>query len=790
MRLRWALLLVLLIGTGAAIAQISAEHNFGKPGSTMTVSLRLIEDEDPQLPTIVTPPTATITLQGQAEPLTVQLAGGTYSESCREKIVVFYGSSYEDYGNPDAFWQYKTASVGRYEDEAASPLINPSVEIGPRCYNSDSLNVYVVAIDGDGNETAPTQIHYDKIQMPIGPVPDINHDEWGVGAMELTEDNYDIWSWAAQTNGAENWGDTDIAILNYGQLLGGPMTDTDDYPPGWLRDARAAGGRNQIAVEHLQIKVVNEPLVPAYQRLYQYMYNLYAAGDDSIFAHDFEDSLVYSTAGATDIEVDGVDVYTGVHDAHVVNLTYEDSREAYAYALIAEWNHSDNWTSHTGFMFDVWENTSGPGVWSITEGGDRLIHGPGGTSWGGDWYDWDNDGTPLGDDIDDQRSMARLYSQLLLDIRAEAKRTNTEEIGAQRLILGANTDSAFMDTLMSKQLDFVSIEGFDTGDEDAGDPESECGMTIWWEHPFHNAADPTWRKGFLTASPNYTLQLQAGDVPDPDYAVVGMDLAHMADRFRTFSGGPWIVPEPCRRITTQGMEGLEVYALLWDNVYSQYLYPSNGNPAANTKWWRMWHHPWANGYYDSTVLIPDGIENLGGATGAATLDSTSIADTWTWTREYDNGTAYFQIADRDAWTNGDTDLWEYKLVVDGVTIRDSGNFQEPAATFTIDSVGLRDNLTLDGVQLMDLSVNEGGTWWWRVRYQVAQTDVALACDSVGWSSWSSWASRSTSLTGFDPGGSSAPTETGLWYTAVQVQVSDADGGPATDTACASFQSPK
>jgi hypothetical protein len=566
----------------------------------------------------------------------------TFSTAVYDSLWVEYWSSYPSYGRPlEDHYQYKTAGVGVYEEIATGTATDASVII-PRAYHTDSLRVVLIAKDTEGRYSLPDTLYDGGIVMPIGVKATPNHGAYAVGSIELAGgDNFTSW-WGIPST----WGYSEVAVFNFGQLLGTHDTETnrgsdenfpsssDDFTPGWLNAQRAAGANNVVAVEHMSEIVPNSPWASAYQRMFRHM----------VMRNTLEDSMF-----AFDLNGDYAKLASAADSAFAVNIALGRARQAFAEALVNEWNHSDNRAPGTGFMLDVFEHTSGMSV-------DSDVYG---TEFGGAAYDYDGDGTALMYDTEDQQIRRAGMAALLDSIRAQVRYTNGADIAREQFIIGANSDAAIGDTTISHRLDFLQQEDFSTG--------SNSFRTYFWDHCFHNTLDPTWTK---SEGADYDRLFNiTGEVPDPSDLIPYY--GNLDTRFRTASGGPWIYIEQDISTVNQTFVYNEVFSLLFDHVYPMCVYEYTPFP-------RQFYHPAWNTFsleFDND----DDMRNLGDPIGKANVDS--VGSTWIVSRSFEGGYVSIQIANRANWDRANDDVFEYRVysTVKDDNIRISSNYDPDLA---------------------------------------------------------------------------------------------------------------
>jgi hypothetical protein len=711
-------------------------------------------------PTIENTANFLLAYEGNGDTLTIDVDAGS-DEAATWTLACSYTSSYPAYGDETTshyLWKTATANQSHQGIEAAyvDTVTDLTCIVGPRVYHSDTLLVTLRATDQWGNTSDPETLYSGLVEMPLGEVPAVNHDMYGVACYQ----SGGLVPYIEGDETPEDYGEYTVWMGAVDHVFGTEAVSNAGWH-GWVQQARdVAGSRLGPVLGHTEEYCQSEWVYEASKRKGAWAQSLY----DSLLAEDSADTnfLVHHPSG----HLTYVWPYEGF--GPFVNMTNEFARRRFAQMLVAEYNHSDNRVPYTGLLFDVWEPTLSFACWDTIvtlEGGDITN----GTKTGSIYaFDQDLDGTRLGLDLDEQQARRTGMDSLFTCIREAIRATNADSV-AEYFLLGGNTDYAYSDTSFLSNIDVVEVEDF-------GCP-AYTNNTAWEEYPWHNAVDPAY---YDQDYPNYNL-LAGVDYPNPSTFTVTWD--SLANYMRTQSGGPWVMSEARPPVgDTIEPELLEVYSLLFDNIHPFYLaYDLESG-------YRRHRPPSERGKAD--------LDSLGASDGAATLDTTSYSGYWYLTRSYDNGEVKIMLPERTGY-DCETDSLEYLVyLTGGDTLRLSDGYLDldisvPSVTISALDFQYTDDLVRNTTQHLDLDVNEGGTWYYRYRTTTnSASDPAVDCAAwtgpPAWGSWSSWTMRTSGFIDLNTG----VQEYNGQYTAIHVQVSGSATGPATDEDCASFKGQK
>jgi len=127
---------------------------------------------------------------------------------------------------------------------------------------------------------------------------------------------------------------------------------------------------------------------------------------------------------------------------------------------------------------------------------------------------------------------------------------------------------------------------------------------------------------------------------------------------RSDAGGPYIMLEGGHTSTASDPRIAEVYSLLYDNVYPEYInYPQKNS--------------WGRSFWSPTLAGDDDLSGIGTASGPATVDSTAVS--WDIRRTYSNGEVSIRIPTRSLF-DCDTDTVNYMARIGTDTVRLSADW--------------------------------------------------------------------------------------------------------------------
>lgn len=727
----------------------------------------------------------------------------TASEPCTFEITVIYASSYNylghDYSYNDTepgapnttYYDWKTAANGSHVHETKT-LTNDlgagqAIEIGPRVYHTDTWYARVRCKNADGVWSQPTLTTVSEIDMPFDEPAATWDDGYGevivhIGSMYPTQ--YGLGSIAQFAEGAGIWWSGEF---NYE----GPYTPQgEDHIVDRIRAVSGSNNKWVVSFTNTQPKLDNT--YPVKSRIY---YGLMAqaeiSGQENWIVRDKYGTKVSSDAGGSSC---------------LLNFYEFDAVDWYVDQLIIEWNHCENREPDVGFCFDVYELTGGFPC-ADPDDGDGIPNDSFLTV-----ADCDGDGIVFEQDSAEQAQHILGRIRFMTRYRSEVAASDAETDVGDYFILGGNSVSAKSYEPLLETMDFVMHEHIAL-------PANLSTQFIiyngnWWDESDNEleiwkyALSTDYSREIPDAHYLMTPYLESIDYPQDGmvqaFEYLG-DYMHQTGRppihmLESQSGHTHKINHDCDDGTTAEIayplhvhpEALEVVSLLVDDHY----FVSIKYDA--TSWPRQ---PWSmtrDGY--------DDMNPIGTPTEAMQRDGNGY-----YSRTYTNG--YVEVfIDEVTWDGlgtrticgEETDdpgeetyftSWpsqpEWQVTVGGSVIRESPNWVAPVAGKTLNVVTLLDDAVENSTQRLSVSVVEAGTWWWRWRGVAgAASDPSIACESwVGpptYGSWSGWASRTTALVNYNTG----LTEQNNLWNGVQVEISSVDGGPATDSDCGSFKTPK
>jgi len=609
----------------------------------------------PALAQDTTPPqltaaAASLALTTNGDPLVISVSAAANEPSLFE-VTCEYASSYPRYAvQPDAHWQYKTAAVGTHTArslELALSVAGLELPVGPRCYHSDTLRVFVAAVDAAGNRSPAQAVLDETIEMPLGPIPIPVGDSYGFTAIQVGGE-------LPNSATIDEWAAADFVICSPQHLLG---TDTPEAPQyrHWVRDARAvAGSRNAGVIAFAGGSALwNNPELPFERRCYELMAGIYreaqaaASPDTNVLAHLVDGSL--AVVLQSNIEV----------GSRMLNLLHETARDTLAWFIVNEWNHFDNRVANVGLMFDVWEYFS-----------DYQIVYQGQIRFSPELLDRDLDGVPLIEDYDAQAASRAARLDFVRGLRRRLYDSAQDPAVGRHFLVGGNSVVARCDGEMAALLDHIFVE-------DLQAPRS-CGTGLG-VLPYHNGLDPNYVR---TDFPSYSL-IDGTVIPSPlDFT---SDFPHLVAAMRDTAGGPFVTPESRGTCSHDPQDPVynEVYALLVDHLYPVW---SNRQNASD----RTFRTPVADGYADLHALgraaqpLQRGLRFDGGLA---------------WRRAYAHGDVEIVIADTSGYRLARGDRFEYRVTVDGQPVRQSPSWGPPAVEAFIvtgwDSAGVGGSIRVE-----------------------------------------------------------------------------------------------
>ncbi|HOX24159.1 MAG TPA: hypothetical protein PLL30_00215 [Candidatus Krumholzibacteria bacterium] len=577
---------------------------------------------------LVTQASASVAATTNGEPLTI-LVDAAADELATFVVTCEYASSYPLFApEPDAHWLYKTAAVGAHSASSLAPALSVTdleLLVGPRCYHSDTLRVFVEAVDASGNRSLPQTVLNETIEMPLGPIPSPAGDGYGFTAAQVG---------GALPNSAtiEEWAQADVIICSSQHLLSGDTSEGPQYRH-WVRDLRAVPGSRNVAVVAFEggVALWNNPEIPFAYRCYELIDRIYrdaqaaASPDTNVLAHLVDGSL--AVVLHPNIEV----------GSRLLNLLHESARDTLAWYVVNEWNHFENRVANVGLMFDVWEYAS-----------EYPIYYQGEVRFSPELLDRDLDGVPMIEDFDDQAGSRSSRLDFVRGLRRRLYASAQDPAVGRHFLIGGNSVSARCDAEMAGLLDHIFVE-------DLQCPRG-CGTGLG-ALPYHNGLDPDYVR---TEFPSYSL-IDGILIPSPpDFT---SDFPNLAAAMRDSAGGPFVTPEGRGTCNDEMQDPVynEVYALLVDH-----LYPVWSNRHAESD--RSWRTPMADGYLD--------LHGLGRAlqpfSRGLRFDGGLV-----WSRPFEHGDVEVVIADTTGFRCDRGDRFEYRVTVGGETARQSPHWGPP-----------------------------------------------------------------------------------------------------------------
>jgi len=637
----------------------------------LAVMAGLAAAQDTTAPTLLSA-SATLELQTNAEPVGVRIAASA-NEASRFLVTARYRSSYPRIlDQVTAHYAYKTAAVGDHEgassgyEHSFSGLL---VEVGPRCYHSDTLTVWVAAEDEAGNRSDPVEVLSEVIEMPLGDIPTSQPDGYGFTAIHLG-------GYYPASASAVEWGQADVAICAPQNIYGSAGYEGSLWHR-WIAEGREApGSRNAAVLGFSAVPALwNNSQVPVTQRLFVFFQKLYldaqqaASPDTNMLAHLVDGTLARP-------EFSNWSVGTSL-----VNLTYPAARDTLAWFLAMEWDHADNRVANVGLMFDVWE---------VCSDYPMIVNGV--RQFGPNYLDHDLDGIPMVDDPDGQTRIRQARLDFLRTLRRRIYQSADDPAVGRHFLLGANSVAARVDEEMASLFDHIFVEDLQC--------PSGCGTGLL-DRPWHlGLTEPYVRDQF----PNYCQNDILG-LPIPDD--FSSDFTNLASAMRDSAGGPYITPESRGSCSGEISDPIynTVYSLLFDGMYSIWI-------NRNTNVDRMYSRPEWDG-------LPD-LEPIGRAIGPRT-HTLLPSGSHLWQRPYQNGWVEVILADESLFDCERGDQFEYRVIMDDWDAWKHPHWGEPVVeTFFVtdwDSSGfggtVRVDLTAIGSEpcYWERSVRvDGGAW--------------------------------------------------------------------------------
>jgi hypothetical protein len=597
-------------------------------------------------------------------PATVAVSGVEPSQNGYQ-IDVQYLSSYEWLFSSDPEYIYKTRAQGTYSGVIPPLETGQTVGIPDGVYHTDSISVYLSALDPAGKPTGiPAQVLEEVVYMPLGSVPVIDHSGYRVGAHVFSH-MYEQGLYFNTTY--QDVAKTDLMIMGWSAVLGNYLyADFDDGAwQHWLHEVRAVGDRPAVSIGFAGNAFRPNPAQPVTHRAYARINNMYLAAfeeggtraDSNVWVHTIGDTLAY-----------GVVTPNPSVPMRLVNITYPPAREAAIRGYVDELNHSDNRLPMIGFLFDVWENASEHPIHDATvvPPGNPMVSAL-------SLADFNLNGVAAYQDDADMRALREARRLWFEEFRV-ALEVQTDPEDAKWFLLGANSASAAGDSALAAQLDYIYLEDFQTPGRSGHGYYYRTGP---WNNrynaifPYHFSMDPNYTVVYDQAywSSRWNI-LYAEDLPaPPDYKPY---FANLRTVMRSEGGGPWI-----HLIAAGGASGQdnvdaidpvynEVFSLLSDNVYVCWLHYAVEHAHEGRPRWiiKQWDHPDNYSHYS--------LRTLGQPLGAATSDT--VGNEIRWTRQFSNGGVYIAIADTanfDGQGPDGRDLFEYLVTLnaEGVSAR-------------------------------------------------------------------------------------------------------------------------
>lgn len=605
--------------------------------------------QDTTAPTVLSA-SATLELQTNAEPVGVRIAASA-NEASRFLVTARYRSSYPRFIDPvTAHYAYKTAAVG--DHEAASldfrtSISGLTVEVGPRCYHSDTLTVWVAAEDEAGNRSEPVEVLSEVIEMPLGDVPTPQPDGFGFTAFQ--QGGYYP---SSATN--EEWAEADVAICGPIDIWGSAGYEESRYHR-WIAAARDVPGSRNAAVLGLTAMPAlwNNSDVPVAQRAYRFFQRLYldaqqaASPDTNVLAHLVDGTLARPQFSNWSV------------GTSLANLTYPVARDTLAWFLAMEWSHADNRVANVGLLFDVWE---------VCKDYPVIVNGV--PVFGPSHLDHDLDGIPMVDDPDGQTRSRQARLAFIRALRRRIYLSAEDPAVGRYFLIGGNSVDARADAEMASLFDHIFVE----------DLQCPAGCSTGLPgFPWHfGLADHYERDYFPSYCQNDILGL-----PIPDG--FSSDFANLAAAMRDSAGGPFLTPESIGACSGEMMDSAYnvVYGMLFDG-----LYPIWTDRDGSRR--RIYSSPMRNG-------LPD-LEPIGLAIGPRT-HTLLPGGSHLWQRPYQYGWAEVILADESLFDCERGDQFEYRVIMNDWDAWKHPHWGEPAVeTFFVtdwDSSGFGGTVRLD-----------------------------------------------------------------------------------------------
>jgi len=633
------------------------------------------------------------------------------------------GSNYPDWGDTaTAHWQWKSRAQGVHAEVSKGyndSLIAHEVAIDDGLYRLDDLVVRLKATDQFGNDSDWYTLYDGTMESLIdvgaGSVPAGDEYQFSVYLQDgqLVPDDASI----------AEWSEVPLMLCQTDHILGTEAAANAGYEH-WIADARAESGAKELVVvahggEHCQFNTTS-PFAKRKWYWAEFAYDSLMTADDTTnaFIHRYDGELAHYRNSST--------FYRGP----IVNFADEDGRRLFARFTAQELAYADNLVDYIGLFYDVWDPSRGYAIYD-TDSTSALNATLG--------YDCDRDGTPVGTDADEQELRWNGFNAWFNVLREELAYAGLD---TDKVILGANSDVMVSHEAHLGNVDFLYVE-------DYGCPS--VSTTPWRSAPYHHSVDANYYQP--SAIDGYDL-LYGSDYPDPEtYIATWFDFT---TDMRT-DIGPFVVTE--RRSSYYWAEHpvqLEVWGLMFDDVYPEWTDWTTGSQ------YRSYNTPHDSGF--------DDLSQLGAASGAASVDSTTYSGFVEITRSFASGEARIMIPERVVW-DCETDSLEYLVYLTGSdTLRQSTGFDITPPSITSYSIAAWDSGGAETTLRASVSVELGESSLLRARSATSSGGLTSAdweTLSTEWTSQSDWHN-----TGINP-------YTGTLY--VQISALDGWGNEATDT---------